>query len=82
MPSHSHDLRAVADPGDVSLPQQGAVLAATTGATGYVAPSAPLTSMSGSALSPAGGGQPHNNMQPYLTLNFCVALQGVYPPRS
>ncbi len=33
------------------------------------------------ALSLAGGGLPHNNMLPYLTLNFCIALQGVFPPR-
>ena len=33
-------------------------------------------------LSIAGGSQPHNNMHPYLTLNFCIALQGVFPPRS
>jgi microcystin-dependent protein len=33
------------------------------------------------AASPAGGGLPHNNMQPYLTLNFCIALQGIFPQR-
>ena len=33
------------------------------------------------ALPPAGGGLPHNNMQPYLTLNFCIALQGIFPQR-
>jgi microcystin-dependent protein len=33
------------------------------------------------ALAPAGGSLPHNNMQPYLTLNFCIALQGVFPQR-
>ena len=36
----------------------------------------------GPAIAPAGGGLPHNNMQPYLTLNFCIALQGVFPPRG
>jgi microcystin-dependent protein len=36
----------------------------------------------GNALSVAGGSQPHNNMQPYLTLNFCIAMQGIYPSRS
>jgi microcystin-dependent protein len=84
IPSHSHTLRAVADFGDVSLPQSGAVLAVTTGATGYVTGTPPitLTSMAGNTLAPAGGGQPHNNMQPYLTLNFCIALQGVFPPRT
>ncbi|QSW91323.1 phage tail protein [Flavobacterium endoglycinae] len=33
-------------------------------------------------IAPTGGTQPHNNMMPYLTLNFCIALQGVYPPRT
>ena len=33
------------------------------------------------ALAPAGGGLPHNNMMPYLALNFCIAMQGVFPPR-
>jgi len=33
-------------------------------------------------VSVAGGNVPHNNMMPYLTLNFCIALQGVFPPRS
>jgi len=37
--------------------------------------------MAPQALPPAGGGLPHNNMQPYLTLNFCIALQGVFPQR-
>jgi microcystin-dependent protein len=34
------------------------------------------------AIGPAGGGQPHNNMQPYLALNFCIAMMGIYPPRD
>ncbi|HEV2828468.1 MAG TPA: tail fiber protein [Pyrinomonadaceae bacterium] len=34
------------------------------------------------SLALAGGGLPHNNLQPYLTLNFCIALQGVFPPRN
>jgi microcystin-dependent protein len=41
-----------------------------------------LVAMSDSALTPAGGDQPHNNMQPYLTLYFNIALQGVFPPRT
>jgi microcystin-dependent protein len=47
----------------------------------YVAPSA-LNTMAPEVISPIGGGLPHNNMQPYLTLNFCIALQGIYPQRS
>jgi microcystin-dependent protein len=37
--------------------------------------------MAPSAIGMAGGNGPHNNMQPYLALNFCIALQGVMPPR-
>jgi len=33
-------------------------------------------------LTPAGGGLPHNNMMPYLIMNFCIALQGIFPPRG
>jgi microcystin-dependent protein len=38
--------------------------------------------MSVNALAVAGGDQPHNNLQPYLTFYFSIALQGVFPPRS
>ena len=41
-----------------------------------------LVQMNLQALAPTGGSLPHNNMQPYLTLNFCIALQGVFPPRT
>jgi microcystin-dependent protein len=41
----------------------------------------PNAQMNFQALTPAGGGLPHNNMQPYLTLNFCIALQGIFPQR-
>lgn len=46
----------------------------------YAASLTPVA-MGQNAISIAGGSQPHNNMQPYLTLNFCIALQGVFPPR-
>ena len=46
------------------------------------APASNLTPMSFSALTPAGGDLPHNNMMPYLTLYFNIALQGVFPPRT
>jgi microcystin-dependent protein len=45
------------------------------------APVAALGTMAVQTIAPAGGGLPHNNMQPYLTLNFCIALQGIFPQR-
>ena len=82
IPAHSHALMASGTPGTKSIPTDN-VLARTSGAMPYLPPAgAAMVSMSGQAVTPAGGDQPHNNMQPYLTLNFCIALQGVYPARS
>ena len=45
-------------------------------------PNLATTQLSPLAISVTGGSLPHNNMQPYLTLNYCIAMQGVFPPRS
>jgi len=82
VPAHTHSLRAHdLDLGELTAPAANRSLAKSANATAY-APAANLVSMAAPALSPTGGSQPHNNMQPYLTLNFCIALQGVFPPRS
>jgi len=43
---------------------------------------APVANLAFQALTPAGGSLPHNNDMPSLVLNFCIALQGVFPPRG
>jgi len=80
IPSHSHSLSISGQTGLQNTPQ-GQLPAVGEGINLYANPS-PLTQMNPNMLAPAGGDQPHNNMQPYLTLNFCIALQGVYPPRT
>ena len=45
-------------------------------------PPSSLVQMAPQAITPSGGDQPHNNLQPYLTFYFCIALQGVFPPRQ
>jgi microcystin-dependent protein len=45
-------------------------------------PTAANVTLSGTEIGPTGGNLPHNNLMPYLTLNFCIALQGYFPPRS
>jgi microcystin-dependent protein len=47
----------------------------------FTATNANNVNMSPNALTPSGGSQPHNNMPPYLTVNFCIALQGIFPQR-
>lgn len=56
---------------------------AAKAAANFYAPAAPSpVNMNPGALSIAGSSLPHNNMPPYLTLNYCIALQGIFPPRS
>ncbi len=81
MPVHGHTQRAAPDPGDNIVPGPSVSLAGSIGANAYVAGSPTPQAMNPQALAPSGGSQPHNNLQPYLTLNFCIALQGVFPPR-
>lgn len=82
IPSHVHTLLAQGAPGDSPTPEENA-FARTIGATPYVPMAgASLVAMADQALSPVGGDAPHNNLMPYLTFNFCIALQGVYPPRT
>lgn len=81
VPSHTHTLRAdTLDAGDTNVPSAQASFAQSTGGTLYQSSSD--TQLAAQALTPSGGDQPHNNMQPYLTLNYSIALQGVFPPRS
>ncbi|HEX6095156.1 MAG TPA: phage tail protein [Thermoanaerobaculia bacterium] len=80
IPAHSHGWRASQADG-ISQSPQNELLATGINISQYAAPGA-LTMLSPNALAPAGGDQPHNNMQPYLTFYFCIALQGVFPPRS
>lgn len=80
IPSHSHSWKVSAATAIQNTPS-GQKYASGDGINAYAAPGA-LAAMAAQSLAPAGGDQPHNNMQPYLTLNFCIALQGVYPPRT
>jgi microcystin-dependent protein len=81
IPAHSHGLLANAFPANIQAPSPARALAQSTGGVAYKAPPAAMTQMSPQALGPAGGDTPHNNMQPYLTFYFNIALQGVFPSR-
>jgi microcystin-dependent protein len=80
IPAHSHGLTAVEDDGTFKTPA-GMFLGG--GNAMYINPNQAVnTTLAGESLAPAGGDQPHNNMMPYLTFYFCIALQGVFPPRT
>lgn len=83
IPAHTHALMSSPEDGDLRVPSPARLIARSTDGVAY-APSSSgnQVGLAPQALTPAGGGLPHNNMQPYLTLNFCIALQGVFPPRG
>lgn len=83
LPSHVHSLQAAGNNATQGTLTPNAALGTTTGGALYQTQTGSnLVPMSANALTPVGGGLPHNNMQPYLTLNFCIALQGVFPARN
>jgi microcystin-dependent protein len=80
MPAHSHAWQVSGGDANSQSPV-GQELATGVGLTFYAAPG-PLVAMAPESLAPAGGDQPHNNLEPYLTFYFNIALQGVFPPRT
>lgn len=84
LPSHSHTLSGSSDVANSNLP--GAALPAGKprgGINRYAAAgSGDVTLHTGSLSSAPGGGQPHENMQPYTAISFAIALQGIFPSRS
>jgi microcystin-dependent protein len=81
IPSHSHTLRGNNTLGESAVPA-GNTLARATYNVYQPNTNQNLVSMAPESLAPAGGDQPHNNLQPFLTFYFCIALQGVFPPRG
>ncbi|MNT41472.1 hypothetical protein D3C72_1778320 [compost metagenome] len=80
IPSHNHTLTVTSlnsqstTPANNNLGRGNPVKVYSSGGS--------MTAMGTNSIAPSGGSLPHNNMMPYLTMYFCIALQGVFPPRS
>lgn len=86
IPAHTHTFMGANVDGASFDPAPGSALAKSAVPSG-TAPNlygaiTPLQPLIPGALAPYGGGQPHENMQPYLSINWCIALQGIFPPRN
>lgn len=81
-PMHNHLIMASNMEADSATPQPNAQLASYAASPCYISPPANLTTMADSMFASVGGSQAHQNMQPYLVLNFCIALQGIFPSRN
>lgn len=80
LPTHSHSANCFSGVGDQYGPQN--CIWATDAGGNNEYDSDGTSNMAPGALQNVGGGQPHNNLQPYLTVNFCIALTGIFPSRS
>ena len=78
MPNHTHQAVGQGEDANSTNPANRYL---ASGNAAYKAPPA-TGAMSDAVLESTGGSQPHNNMQPYLTINFIIALQGLYPSRG
>ncbi len=79
LPEHTHNVNAIStNTGNVVIPT-GAFLATSAPAEIFTSVSAQLTALAPNTITAYGGSQPHNNMQPYLAIGFCIALQGIFP---
>jgi len=81
LPPHNHMVRAGTG-GGLETPQTNYPGTDTSGTGAQFYGAATNTAMSPQMIANAGGSQPHNNMQPYLVINFCIALQGIFPSRN
>jgi microcystin-dependent protein len=79
MPAHTHFVRAASNAANTNTPSGTALLGTQSSTYG---PASNLTPMSPAAISNVGGSQAHENRQPFLALNFCIALQGIFPSQN
>jgi microcystin-dependent protein len=84
MPIHGHQVQASSSTNGAVADPTGAFFAPAAGAYGTPTPPAPdtLVTLSPATVPNAGGSQPHTNMMPYLVLNYCIALTGIFPSRN
>ena len=80
--AHNHGATAIHDAGNSYSPAGDAWSADGANRAKIYGSGTPSVAMGANALAPAGGNQPHNNLQPYIAINYCIALQGIFPPRS
>jgi microcystin-dependent protein len=81
MPGHSHAANAVGSAGTSASPAAAYWAGSTRGDVMYNT-AGPGSAMIAGTVGNAGGGQPHANQQPYLVLNLCISLQGIFPSRN
>lgn len=83
LPAHRHNLNVVTDFANGNMPGNALPAARTRGGLAiYGSGGSADSALNPQVVESAGASQPHSNMQPFGVLNFCIALQGIFPPRN
>jgi microcystin-dependent protein len=82
MPSHTHRVQVNQTPATTGIPNSSLYPANSSPSELYNGATSNLGAMHPETITNVGGSQPHTNMQPYLVLNFCIALQGIFPSQN
>jgi microcystin-dependent protein len=81
IPLHPHQIQGNINPANLATPSPVRSLARASPGQAYTATLTNIQQFDLNAMTVTGNSNPHNNMMPFLTLNFCIAMQGVFPPR-
>jgi microcystin-dependent protein len=82
MPAHGHAITATSNAATLKRPVTNTFYAASSSGNNFYEAGTSLTALASNTVSSVGAGQPHSNIQPYLTLNWCISLFGIFPSQS
>jgi microcystin-dependent protein len=82
LPAHTHAITATSNAATLKRPVTNTFYAASSSGNNFYESGTTLTALASNTVSSAGGGQPHSNLQPYLTLNWCISLFGIFPSQN
>ncbi len=88
LPAHGHAFNGTSSAANVKLPVTNSALAQSTTSAGvspgdsFYAPPGTTVALNANTVSVVGGSQPHTNLQPYVVVNWCIALDGIFPSRN
>jgi len=82
MAAHQHTFYGTSATANAKAPTGHTLTTDSVAGDAFYAPDTNPLGISTQSIGPAGGNMPHNNMQPYLVMNYCIAMTGIYPPRS
>jgi microcystin-dependent protein len=82
IPAHGHAIAATSNAATLKRPVTNTFYASSSSGNNFYEAGTTLTALASNTVSSAGVGQPHSNIQPYLTLNWCISLFGIFPSRN